>query len=32
MMGAGPISESGLGLRDIDFDAVGTFCGGVLSY
>lgn len=25
-------SESGLGLGDVDFDAVGAFCGGVLSY
>lgn len=32
MMGAGPSSESGLGLGDVDFDAVGAFCGGVLSY
>lgn len=32
MMGAGPTSESGLGLGDVDFDAVGAFCGGVLSY
>lgn len=32
MIGAGPSSESGLGLGDVDFDAVGAFCGRVLSY
>lgn len=32
MTGASQFSESGLGLGDVDFDAVGAFCGGVLSY
>lgn len=32
MIGADPSSESGLGLGDVDFDAVGAFCGGVLSH
>lgn len=32
MIAAGLSSESGLGLGDVDFDAVGAFCGGVLSY
>lgn len=32
LIGAGLLSEAGLGLGDVDFDAVSTFCGGVLSY
>lgn len=32
MISAGLFSEAGLGLRDVDFDAVSTFCGRVLSY
>lgn len=32
LIGAGSFSEAGLGLRDVDFDAVSAFCGGVLSY
>lgn len=32
MIGDASSSESGLGLGDVDFDAVGAFCGGVLSY
>lgn len=32
MIGADPSSESGLRLGDVDFDAVGAFCGRVLSH
>ena len=32
MISAGLLSEAGLGLGDVDFDAVSTFRGGVLSY
>lgn len=32
MIGAGSLSETGLGLGDVDFNAVSTFRGGVLSY
>lgn len=32
MIGAGSLSEAGLGLGDVDFDAISAFRGGVLSY
>lgn len=32
MIAAGSLSEAGLGLGDVDFDAVSAFRGGVLSY
>ena len=32
VVAAGSLSEAGLGLGDVDFDAVGAFRGGVLSY
>lgn len=32
LIGAGLLSEAGLGLGDVDFDAVSAFCGRVLSY
>lgn len=32
MIGAGLLSEAGLGLGDVDFDAVGAFRGGILPY
>lgn len=32
MISAGSLSEAGLGLGDINFNAVRAFCGGILSY